>query len=334
MAVLADYVITPDVLDVNSYNSRGECGARIATIRDEILAGGLVRDLRDGEWSNLILSGDDRWHDLGRKLVKALRINNRLVRHPPALKDPPGHDPARWCSEALASNKHTPLLGGVITRTLTRDCGGSTVAPIDQLAGAQWWQHGESTALVRRTIDDYISHLDLIFRHATHIEFIDPHLDPSRRDYREFRQLIHAIGKSRRRPLIEIHRVNYEGPPSSRWFPLKEDRMHYKKIFERCLGETLRTAGLTATVYIWNDFHDRYLISNLVGVVLSNGYNTTTKPNVTTTWARLGRSHRDNIEAEFNPKTTASHELIQEFSIPGSHVGDIGERRGIVAANR
>ena len=48
MPLLADYAITPDVFDVASYLTPGECEARLDNIRQVMLTEGLVRDLRGG----------------------------------------------------------------------------------------------------------------------------------------------------------------------------------------------------------------------------------------------------------------------------------------------
>ena len=98
-------------------------------------------------------------------------------------------------------------------------------------------------------------------------------------------------------------------------FPLREDCSYYRRRFDLELGDRLRAAGLRAEVFVWDDFHDRYLIGNLVGVSLPNGFDTTNNPNDTTTWSRLGREERDDIQREFDP-ASRRHTLHQRFTIP------------------
>ena len=81
------------------------------------------------------------------------------------------------------------------------------------------------------------------------------------------------------------------------------------------LDTSLRSADLQAEVFISEDFHDRYLISNLVGILLSNGFDTTKNPDEETTWARLGRDTRDKIQREFDP-ASGRHTLCGKFRIP------------------
>lgn len=68
-------------------------------------------------------------------------------------------------------------------------------------------------------------------------------------------------------------------------------------------------------VFVWDHFHDRYLISNLIGVSLPNGFDATSNVNEKTTWTRLGRDERDDVQREFDP-AVGRHRLHGRFSIP------------------
>ena len=80
------------------------------------------------------------------------------------------------------------------------------------------------------------------------------------------------------------------------------------------LGKPLRAAGLQAEVYIWDDFHDRFLISNLVGISLPNGFDTGGAHKLTR-WTRLGRTDRDDVQREFDAGS-GRHTLRGKFTIP------------------
>ena len=79
MALLADYAITPDVFDVTSYSTEGECEARLATIHEAMPTEGLVRDLRAGAWSSLFRSGPRPWHRRGQELLKKLAMQGSEI---------------------------------------------------------------------------------------------------------------------------------------------------------------------------------------------------------------------------------------------------------------
>ena len=316
MPLLADYAITPDVFDVTSYSNASECEARLETVRGAMVDDGLVRDLRGGEWSALFKPEARAWHPRGLELVKKLAAQGRLVRCSPALSDPPAND-SSWCAEALASHNTRPLSGGVIVTELVKreHAGEPLVARIDRLSGAPWWTARSPSVRLTRTVADYRKHLDLMLRYSNLLVFIDPHLDPEKLGYRDFGALLSLVGGRTPAPKIEIHRVCYEGSGRWRKFPMRENREYFRRRFRNGLGEVLSTAGLSAEVFIWDDFHDRYLISNLVGISLPNGFDTTTAPGSITRWIRLGRNDRDDIRREFNV-ASRRHELLSHFKVP------------------
>jgi len=76
----------------------------------------------------------------------------------------------------------------------------------------------------------------------------------------------------------------------------------------------MRAAGLRIEVFLWDDFHDRYLISNLIGVSMPNGFDTITHRTSVTRWTRLGRDDRDDVQREFDP-ASARHALRHQFVV-------------------
>lgn len=315
MPLLADYAITPDVFDVTSYSTDDECAARIETMREVILTSGLVRNLCDGAWQVAFESENRAWHRRGRELTKKLAKQGRLVLHPSALSDAPADD-SGWCTEALATHELNPFAGGVIVTKAVKERFVDTalVFAIDRLGSAPWWDGQNCSVRLARTLADYEKHLTLALRYSNSLMFIDPHLDPEKPGYQDFAALLQkAAGKSPP-PLIEIHRVCYEGSGPARQLPLIGDSRHFKRRFHSVLAEPLHSVGLNAKVFIWDDFHDRYLISNLAGISLSNGFDTS-RDNARTTWARLGNRDRDEIQQEFD-RNSRQHKLVQEFEVP------------------
>ena len=137
--------------------------------------------------------------------------------------------------------------------------------------------------------------------HANFIAFIDPHLDPTKKHYLEFVELLlaahrnHGVGAT-----IEIHRkFDTEGNYESRFHPVHEP---------------LLKAGLGVNVFIWDDFHDRYFISNLIGILMPNGFDVSRKTDDTTTWARISREGRVDVQSEFDCNSNRHH-LVHRFQI-------------------
>ena len=310
MPLLADYAITPDVFDAASYSTPGECEARLDSIRQVMLTEGLVRDLPGGAWHGAFEPDSREWHRRGLELVKKLITQGRLVPYPSALPEPPLDDRG-WCAEALASRNTRPFTGGVIVTESVKDCyrHEQVVARVDRLPSAPWWAARSPSVRLTRTLADYETHLDQILRCSNSLMFIDPHLDPAKPRYGGFGTLLQRAGRRRPAPQIEIHRVCYEGARRDRWFS------DFARIFRGALTDSLRVAGLTATVHIWDDLHDRYLISNLIGISLPNGFDTSRAPGAVTTWTRLGRRDRDDVQREFDP-AAGRHVLRDRFEVP------------------
>lgn len=316
MPLLADYAITPDVFDVASYASEEVCGLSLELIREPMLTEGLVRDLRAGEWRGLFADDGRPWHRKGKELVKKLATQSRLIGFQPALPAAPIDD-LGWCEEALATHDTLAFTGGVITTESGKNANADDdrVARIDRLGNAKWWVARSPSVRLPRTLAGYTEHLGPILRCSNSILFIDPHLDPAQVRYREFGALIEMAGNRAPTPALEIHRVCYEGSGRERQLPLQRDGAYFRNRFGMELGGRLGAAGLQVEVFIWDDFHDRYLISNLVGVSLPNGFDTTNNVNDITTWSRLGRGERDNVQREFE-RASHRHVLRDRFTVP------------------
>ena len=315
MALLADYAITPDVFDVTAYPTEGECAARLETIREAMLTEGLVRDLRDGAWSGLFRGDARPWHRRGQELLKKMATQGRLLRFGPALARRPADD-VDWCAEALATDDRRPFHGGVIATESVKKAYAADprVALIDRLSSARWWASRGPSVRLGRTAADYEKHLDLVLRCSNSLMFIDPHLDPSKSRYGAFGALLRRAGNRTPGPRIEIHRVCYDGSGPGRRLPMTEDPGYFRRVFRDALGRPLRDAGLGAEVFIWSDFHDRYLLSNLIGISLPNGFDVPGVPGAITTWTRLGRGDRDDVQREFDPGA-GRHGLVDRFKV-------------------
>ena len=322
MPLLTEYAITPDVLDVNSYSNANECEARLDYIRETILNAGLVRDLHDGLWSALFgprlhqmrdhatagtpaPASARTWHRRGTELVRKLTTQNRLVRYRPARRDPPTDDP-EWCAEALATHAAQPFTGGVIVTEAVKGhyATDQIVARIDRLSSADWWRRRQHCSVrLDRTLADYETHLDAVLRCSNSLMFIDPHLDPTEPRYAGFARLLQRAGSRIPAPLVEIHRR------------VPSDCQKFERRFRDALMAPLRSAGLHARVFMWETrtrFHDRSLISNLVGISLPDGFDT---GKGRTTWARLSRDDRDDIQREFD-QASRRHRLVTSFTLP------------------
>ena len=309
--LLTEYAITPDVFDGDSYDSEEVCAARLETIREVMLNEAIVRDLRDRDWSALFKTTSRSWHRRAIELSKKLASQNRLKPFKSQLEIKPAVD-SDWCDEALATHKVNALAGVVVTDKISANYKRNPlVARIDKLGSSAWWGGRSSSILINRTLESYQSALSLVLQHSNSIMFIDPHYDPTVSRYQDFIKLIMGAGKRKPSPLIEIHRVCYHGSgPDRKPCNLKD----LENNFRNMLAGPLQSVGLNANIFIWDDFHDRYILSDLVGILLSNGFDTTTRKNSTVSWARLGRADRDKLQRKFDPASN-QHTLQAKFTI-------------------
>jgi hypothetical protein len=311
--LVSEYGLIPGVFCVTHYGHQEICDLHLRDLKEVLLREGLIRNFCNGEWWSFLSRFPENWHPRGKELLKKLAEQNRLIKSPKILPEIPQTDEG-WCAEALASHNHAKLQGIIVTPELAeKHSDKSIVGSISQLNQADWWRsRGESIRLARNTTE-YLTHLGLVLKNANSLMFIDPHLDPAKFGYREFGCLIRASQREKCPPRIEIHRVCYAGSGSSKQL-LNE--AHWRSQFED-LGCQLQAARLQAEVFVWDDFHDRYLISNLIGISLPNGYDVTTNQTDRTTWTRLSRQDRDEIQREFDPNRH-HHRLQCRFSIGSS----------------
>lgn len=313
--MLDECALIPDIFDSTSYSSQELCDVHLSNLKEYLLQEALIRDLRNGEWKTYV-SNKSGWHPRAKEIIEKLALQKRLRPSKPATKDLP-INPVEWCQEALASHKAEPLDGIVASKKIAeefRSKDKNIVASIEKLFSAPWWQsrreQGCSRRLQRNT-DEYLKHLRLVLSHANSFMFIDPHLDPTRNGYEEFIQVLQAIQRPEVVPLIEIHRVCYIGSgPKREVLPEKD----WEQKFRDKLEALLKKAKLTVEVFVWDDFHDRYLITDIVGIGMQNGFDVSDRSKTLTTWFRLGRRDRDDIQREFDP-AAKRHVLRHRFRV-------------------
>jgi len=293
-------------------------------IKEALLEESLTRNLASGEWKNFLesrLKDDTKiWLNGSKELLKKLITKGRLRCVPAGLNNHLANctnwNYEQWCGEALASHDSEALQGIITTKTVIDKFPNRSkiAASIDKLSSVEWWRSRSPSLRLHRTTNDYLKSLNLVFKCSNSIMFIDPHLSPDRRNYKEFYKLLEVISQYNNSALIEIHRVVYSGSGKDRIL-FKPEEM--ENLFRKNLPESIKSAKLKIEVFVWDDFHDRYLISNLIGIKLSNGFDLDDNPQAKTTWARLGRNDRDDIQREFHP-ASREHKMQYQFSLNGS----------------
>ncbi|MCL4215434.1 MAG: hypothetical protein KJ052_00280 [Candidatus Hydrogenedentes bacterium] len=304
--MLGEIAITPDVFTETGHRSPEAAHAYLQMLKEPLLEEVLVRDLWAGDWRRSL--SEIPCSPMGKEVLKKLTRDGRLREVPPFGQASPVTDEG-WCSEALASCKEP---GGKLDCILTTDStkqrfGNETlVTNLERVSSHPWWQRRSSSIEVRRSSDEYALHLDRILKCANSFMFIDPHLDPTEYRYSQFCRLLKMAERTSVQPRIEIHRVCYKGGGAQR-----EIVKDWQSRFETALRPKMAGSPLHINVYIWDDCHERYLITNIFSIHLGNGFDVDQSK---TTWSRLGKGQRDNLQREFD-EASGQHTLREKFTI-------------------
>ncbi|WP_437962603.1 hypothetical protein WME76_46030 (plasmid) [Sorangium sp. So ce119] len=312
MALLAEYALTPGVFDITSYSSEEVCGLHLQALKEVLLHEGLVRNLRRGEWARTFEDSARPWHGRGKELLKKLWTQQRVVPADSVRPTTPNTD-GEWCLEALGSHAALPLAGIIATdATAAPHAANSSVCSVSRLASAPWWAARSPSVRLGRTLVEYQSALDAVLRHANSLIFIDPFIDPTdHHQYGDLMQILVSLQSRSLKPRIEIHRAAWYGGGND-----KRPRVNdVVAALTPAIETAAKTAGLSLEVFLWNDIHDRYLITDLIGISLPYGFGTTRAPNAFTTWTRLGRDDRDSVQREFDP---AYRQPRHRFTVRGT----------------
>jgi len=304
--MLVEYALIPDIFDSSNYSSPELCDVHLQHLKQPLLEEAIVRDLCDGGWRKRFNNEAIILHPRAKELIKKLVTQNRLRYFPSVEISSPQSD-FEWCKEAIASHQQEPLDGIISTNDTTQRFNKSetVLSSIQKLNNAKWWKERSPSVRPHRNIEDYLKYLHKILNQANHIMFIDPHLDPTRPSYKGFVNILCSIRQTLT-PSLEIHRVSHTGSVKDKKYPTEQE---WKDCFYKGLHQPLIEIGLSAHVFIWDipkwdelEFHDRYLITNIFGISLSNGFDVGRNSQARTTWVRLGKKDREDIQREFDPK--------------------------------
>jgi len=299
MPLLVEYALTPGIFNEDTFAPATKdevIYGSFALLREIFINEGLVRNLYGGAWKDLFSDGSQNWHPKGRELLRKLIEQNRMILAPKVLVSIPAVD-KEWCEEALASH-HQSALGGIVT---TDDVAAQyprthpQIAAVSRLPSAQWWGKRDCSARVERTFGSYLKQISIILKNANFISFIDPHVDPSKPHYRDFPNLIKDAAKRTPLPLIQIHRGIRDGN-------IIVNPAEWKKKFTDALGLVVKETNVKIELFVWDEMHDRYLISDIIGICMPNGFDTTTRTDSLgkTTWNRMSRALRDEVLKDYD----------------------------------
>jgi hypothetical protein len=306
--MLSEIAITPAVLGPCDDIHPDAHDACLRQLKDFILDAAVVRDLCDSAWSSLLTTDGGQRHQRAKELLKKLKGRLRTI--PRCSFDIPKNDTG-WCQEALRSAIKVPDLTGIVTVKSTldaiRELGAEDAAllgTVNALSSSPWWSRTKTSVRLNRRTKEYLKILGVALQSSTHVAFIDANIDPKKPGYEEFIDLLLAAKNAN---IIEIHRSQFDGSG-------RDKRKLSADSWRACFNgwhDVLHRNRCPVRVSLWPEMHDRYLITNLVGVVVPYGFDITRDINKTrTTWCRLTHEDRDDVEREFAPEKAAERFTI------------------------
>jgi hypothetical protein len=189
--------------------------------------------------------------------------------------------------------------------------GQGAVSSIESLSGCPWWNGRSTSQTLDRKTASYLDALERIHAQANHLMFVDPYLDPSEQQYQEFFRILAPLALRNPKPRVELHRKSFiaAGSGGRSVLTVPEWQVRFAPLHAQ-----LSAHGLSALVYIWGDFHDRYLLSDIVGLTIPHGFDVSTRPDDFTSWARLGRADREHWTLQYD-EANGGNRFRGKFSI-------------------
>ncbi len=309
MSLLLDLAITPEVFGPAGYSAPERGDDCLFQLEPILMQEAIVRDLAGGRWQACLKASEANLSVAGLKLFRAM--TNR-IRPCEAVTFPNPQTPDEWCWEAEALHQKEPGDGILVGHeTALRNGGDGVVCASERVHQADWWQARACSITMRRQPGDYIRHLERLLRFAKSAVFIDPHLDPTVQRYSEFHKVLEIARRRLTTLHVEVHRSCYRGSGGDRH---EISELEATQMFEP-LAQKLSSpeVKLRLDVFVWDRFHDRFLITDLLGISVPNGFDVSENADEVTRWTRLSREDRDGVLKEFAPNNPL-HRLRFQFS--------------------
>ncbi len=305
--MLSEFALSPAVFRTTSYESEGMADFCIRTLKQPFLEDCLVRNLHGGDWFKQLNEQRGSLPPMAKELIKKLKTQGRLIGHEPAGIKCPTTD-EEWEIEAVLSSEQMSLRGMIFSKEAknSRHRKNPFVACPETLPSVNFWKERPCSLRIPRGINEYCDLMLPLLRHASWIAFIDPHINPERKGYSDFIQLLtHPLLTERSsKPTIEIHRVAWLEDRKEKQPNKLPKFAEIETIFRDNWSAKLERRGIKVEVFLWVDFHDRFVASNLVSMTWSNGFDTTSESEARVTVGRLSRADQDDLQKEFAANST------------------------------
>lgn len=306
--MLYEFALSPEILLSTSYGivqgddfivAEDHGHLALCALWKGIERGGVIRNLAGGHWLKHIDNLNQGWHPRTRELLKKLRTAGRIV-DANSRKEVMPENEQGWLDEAFASHQVDPKLSQFFgTDTFCRKVKSAEYqglpVGISKLPFCTPFSGGGCSVKVRRVLADYVAALKPLIRYSRSLMFIDPYLDLAAANYKDFLQLLKEISTINPKVHLELHRQLKEADPKAQMRSAGE----WQARFEAELKKDPDIQKLNIDIFIWDEFHDRYLVSDLMGLSIPYGFDTSAKKDETR-WTVLAREDADDVRLEFS----------------------------------
>ena len=297
MSLLHDLAITPEVFSSAGYSTPERSNDCLLQLEPLLLQEAIIRNLSGGRWKDHLEENLADCSLAGQKLLKAMAP--RLRSFETITYDDP-QSPDEWCWEALAGHQREALDGIVVGHeSALRHGSDGLVCAAERVHEANWWQKRTCSVTLSRRTHDYSKEIERLLRYAKSAAFIDPYIDPTLERYAEFHKLLGICRRRETTLWLSIHRCGYRGTGTERHTLTEcEARQIFRPLAEKLNHPDMR---VRVEVFIWAGFHDRFLITDLLGLSVPYGFDIDAcgeeRP---TRWTRLSREDSDGVLREFD----------------------------------
>jgi len=287
--LLSEFGILPEVFRASSYEHPDIVRLSLSQLRNFLMDDAVARDVA-GVWINELVSGKmESITPYARELLESLMKSGRISVDDTAFKKGVVGDYS-WSQLLTDSHQGRRFDLIIATKSLDFKNKGMPVTDVTNIDATEWWNSSRSIDLeVACSLNGYLNPLKKIARLSRRLIIIDPYLYPNSYsgNYKHFPELLGKLAAQNPYLFFEIHVKEMENEIVN-----VESFMPFLRM-QKWKGE-LR-------LHVWKKLHDRFIISNLIGICMPKGLEIITKSEIPRIWTRMSQEMRILITERHDP---------------------------------
>lgn len=313
MDLLYEFAITPDVFD-GSVTADEASETQLKQILKGVQENGIIADLHRSRWSQHVQdkrapSLRPEVRDRVLTLLQSLHDRHRIVRHPRRLEGDPASD-EQWLELAIASHRRIPFTQIIAGGELCRRCAGAglPLTPIPKVLDSSAWEGRKRSKTIAKSEPEFRAALSPLLRHARAIRLIDPYLVPrTTRFFETIKLVVELAGKRGYGQPIDCRIDIHAGDPTR-----YDDNGTLESPEERLAAwqTAIRAVDISPhriRVFLWKNYdggerlHDRFIITDQIGISVPGGLDCRTASANSTTWSVMEFEDQQFWATRFDP---------------------------------